>query len=198
VGSFKAGVGNVEECTQCPEGYITYQTGSVSNSSCIEETPPDSNSGVQSEASVPSVSFNFSVSGLSASDDPEKLRQQLIAARHFFCQPFLVQLKSRWNPWNIRSKEFSNDQPMDVFQCFSFSISFEHFLTDGCCKPALRRCFKPACQRPLGSILLPFRSSLVPKAWGCAIHSLGSAVMNSTDGLPLMDIDGLVSLVFLE
>ena len=91
MGSFKAGVGNVEECTPCPEGYITYQTGSVSNSSCIEETPPDSNSSVQSEASVPSVSFNFSVSGLSASDDPEKLRQQLIAARHssaFFLPAF--------------------------------------------------------------------------------------------------------------
>ena len=36
---------------------------------------------VQSEALVPSVSFNFSLSGLSGSDDPEKLRQKLIAAR---------------------------------------------------------------------------------------------------------------------
>eukprot|EP00435_Cladocopium_sp_Y103_P034368 s881_g8.t2 len=80
MGSFKVGVGNVEECTQCPEGYITYQTGSVSNSSCVEEISPDSSNSsiVQSEASVPSVSFNFSLSGLSASDDPEKLRQQLI------------------------------------------------------------------------------------------------------------------------
>lgn len=83
IGSFKTEPGNIEECTQCPEGYKTYQTGSVSNSSCIEDIPPGTSNSteVQDQASVPSVSFNFSMSGLAAADDPEKLRQQLIAPR---------------------------------------------------------------------------------------------------------------------
>ena len=77
---FYKNVSGGEECTPCPPQFTTYGTGSVSSSSCYEVTPASSNSStLQSEASVPAVSFTFSIGELPATEDQETLRQQLIA-----------------------------------------------------------------------------------------------------------------------
>lgn len=79
IGSYK-NVSGGEECTQCPLGFTTYGTGSVSSSSCYDATPASSNSStLQSEASVPAVSLTFSIGELPATEDLETLRLQLIA-----------------------------------------------------------------------------------------------------------------------
>ena len=77
---FYKNVSGGEECTPCPPQFTTYGTGSVSSSSCYEVTPASSNSStLQSEASVPAVSFTFSIGEIPATEDQETLRQQLIA-----------------------------------------------------------------------------------------------------------------------
>jgi len=84
VGSYKDFEGNDGQCIVCPENYTTYAVGAISNSSCYEETPvagSGSGSGdLQSSATVPAISFSFSIGQIPATEDPETLRAQLIAA----------------------------------------------------------------------------------------------------------------------
>ena len=84
VRSYKDFEGNDGQCIVCPENYTTYAVGAISNSSCYEETPvvgSGSGSGnLQSSATVPAISFSFSIGQIPATEDPETLRAQLIAA----------------------------------------------------------------------------------------------------------------------
>ena len=110
LGFYKTQPGNFETCDACPDGYITYNTGSVFSSSCFAspslttgaptanvddnetnvsnasnatvDTAPDLVELLtKNESEVPAVSFNMSLANLPTNQDAESLRNQLIAAR---------------------------------------------------------------------------------------------------------------------
>ena len=74
LGYYKDVLGDLEQCSACGNGSTTFRTGAVSNSSCIQAVQGQQ---LATEASVPAVSFNFSMS-IGSTTDPERLRQQLI------------------------------------------------------------------------------------------------------------------------
>ncbi|CAJ1443646.1 unnamed protein product [Effrenium voratum] len=108
LGFYKTQPGNFETCDACPDGYITYNTGSVFSSSCFAspslttgaptanvddnetnvsnasnatvDTAPDLVELLtKNESEVPAVSFNMSLANLPTNQDAESLRNQLIA-----------------------------------------------------------------------------------------------------------------------